>query len=85
MSDGKKQAYTPKYKLKVDELTFADIRFFSMIGEGLILDYQVVEWMDKLVEGGVMHLPRSEFNTVYNDIARQYYNVGNPTDNEGKA
>jgi len=84
MSDGQK-AKQPKYKLKVDELTFADIRFFSMVGEGLIRDHEIIEWMDKNIEGGVMHLKKSEFDAVYNEILKQYYNVGNPTDTEGKA
>jgi len=84
MTDGSK-AKKPKYVLKVNELTFADIRFFSMMSNSMVMDYEVIEWMDRLVEGGVMHLKRSEFNEVYRDIAQQYYNLENPTDAEGKA
>jgi hypothetical protein len=75
----------PKYVLKVDELTFADIRFFSAMNQGQLTDVEVIDWMDKHIEGGVMHLKRSEFNDLYEEIWRQYYGVENPTDKEGKA
>jgi hypothetical protein len=85
MADGSTAKKQPKYVLKVNELTFADIRFFSMMSNSMVMDYEVIEWMDRLVEGGVMHLKRSEFTAVYREIAEQYYNLENPTDNEGKA
>lgn len=79
------QAKKPKYRLMSEDLTFADIRFFSQMQSGELTDAQVVDWLDKHVEGGVLHLKRSEFNDLYAEVFRQYYNIENPSDSEGKA
>ena len=73
------------YKLKRNELTFADMKFMSLMRSGGVTDAEAVDWLDRVVEGGVMNIPFDEFNEVFTQVYKQFYNIDDPEDNSGKA
>lgn len=73
------------YKLKQSELTFADMKFMSLMRSGGITDAEAIDWLDKVVEGGVMNVPLDQFNEVFTQVYKQFYNIDDPEDTSGKA
>jgi hypothetical protein len=73
------------YKLKRSTLTLKDMKTMWAIRQGEMNDKDIIEWFDKVVEGGVEHIPLSEFGTLYGEIYEQFYEVDDPKDETGKA
>jgi hypothetical protein len=72
------------YKLKRDKLTMKDMKIFWQIRKGKMGDDEIYDWLDQMVEGGVAHIPYSQFSEVFAQIFIQFYELENPKDAEGK-
>lgn len=81
------QSAKPKYRYRLltDKMIITDIRFMSALAKGKLTDVEVIDWLEDHIEGGVGHLPMTEFSAVIEDAFAQYYATENPTDTEGKA
>jgi hypothetical protein len=73
------------YKLKRSDLTVADMKFMSNMRNGGVTDAEVVDWLDRVVEGGVMHIPLDQFPDLYAEVYKQFYEIDDPEDASGKA
>lgn len=82
MSDKPKQYL---YKLKRSTLTLKDMKFMWLVRSGEANDKDIIEWLDRVVEGGVENVPMEDFNRLYVEVYEQFYNIDDPKDESGKA
>lgn len=72
------------YKLKRDVLIMKDMKIFYQIRKGKLGDDEIFDWLDRVVEGGVSHIPYDKFSEVFAQVFLQFYELENPEDSEGK-
>jgi hypothetical protein len=76
------QKYT--YILKKAQLKLPDMKIMWRIRKGEANDMEIVDWLDTVVEGGIADISMSDFGKLYEEIFRQFYDIDNPVDTEGK-
>ncbi len=73
------------YKLKRSELTLKDMKFMSQMRSGGVTDAEVLDWLDHVVEGGVMNIPLDQFEKLFEEVYKQFYQIEDDAVEEGKA
>lgn len=73
------------YILKKAQLKLPDMKIMWRIRKGDANDMEIVDWLDTVVEGGIADISMDDFGKLYEEIFRQFYNIDNPVDEEGKA
>ena len=71
-----------KVEINLDAVTFGDFEKFSGSGLG---STDLVAFLDRVVVGGVRHLPLTMMRPIMDAFKAQMETLGNPLDSEKKA
>lgn len=76
---------TEKIEIKIDinQLTFGDLEIIDKASKGQTELREVIPLLDRIVVGGVRHLPITEMTNVMTAIEKATSDMGNPETPQG--